>query len=146
MQLYDAHKVMAKASGIQVGDKVKILRKARNNEMGWLYCWSEEMDTLIDTIHIVTEITKDGLYRISNRFNLPFFILEIVEKHDPAKGLKPFDKVLVRDSDEQFWRIEFFSHYKSTSRCPFLCLNGGYVYCIPYEGNEYLLGNANMPT
>ena len=55
---------------------------------------------------------------------------------------KPFEKVLVRDSYDDVWRASFFSHIKE---------NGGryvttYVtwkFCIPYEGNEHLLGTTN---
>ena len=28
---------------------------------------------------------------------------------------------------------------------PYVCLNGRYCYCIPYEGNEYLLNTPNTP-
>ena len=59
--------------------------------------------------------------------------------------LKPFDKVLVRDFDNETWEINLFSrlldgkHFK----CHFKCLDVSYVQCIPYEGNEHLLGTTN---
>lgn len=55
--------------------------------------------------------------------------------------LKPFDKVLVRDLDTEEWRASFFSHYNPNLLWKFRCLGSlGYKYCIPYEGNEHLLG------
>lgn len=53
---------------------------------------------------------------------------------------KPFDKVLVRDSPLSPWKIDVFSHEDSNSKYPYICLSQGWSYCIPYEGNETLLG------
>lgn len=57
---------------------------------------------------------------------------------------KPFDKVLMRDEDNQTWRVCLFSHYRENLHCPYVCVNcSAYKQCIPYEGNEYLLGTTN---
>ena len=57
--------------------------------------------------------------------------------------LKPFDKVLVRDNNEQFWTCDWFSFYNTKQIYPFSCV-GHYVnQCIPYEGNEHLLGTTD---
>lgn len=53
---------------------------------------------------------------------------------------KPFDKVLVRDNNEQEWKINFFSHYEEDVCYKYNCLKSCYNQCIPYEGNEHLLG------
>lgn len=53
---------------------------------------------------------------------------------------KPFDKVLVRDDKEDQWSANIFSYQV---RDMFHCLGEGYWrYCIPYEGNEHLLGTT----
>ena len=52
--------------------------------------------------------------------------------------LKPFDKVLVRDSKSDYWRATLFSHVNENG-C-YYCVWAGWTYCIPYEGNEHLLG------
>lgn len=62
--------------------------------------------------------------------------------------LKPFDnKVLVRDKNTEEWRGHFFSHYDSNSDKPYVCIGveglNEYKQCIPYEGNEHLLGTTN---
>ena len=60
--------------------------------------------------------------------------------------LKPFDKVLVRDSNESRWAINLFGFYVDTDAYPFKCCgysNLGFVQCIPYEGNEHLLGTCD---
>lgn len=61
---------------------------------------------------------------------------------------EPFDKVLVRNDADQNWTISQFSYYsENDEKYPFICINNFfYSYCIPYKGNEYLLGTANSPT
>ena len=53
---------------------------------------------------------------------------------------KPFDKVLVRDWENQKWHCNIYSHYSCNSHYPHVCADGGYKFCIPYVGNEHLLG------
>ena len=60
-------------------------------------------------------------------------------------GLKPFDKVLARETEEHFWEIEFFNSYTGNDVRPYLCLLGTYEYCIPFEGNEKYLGKKENP-
>lgn len=57
--------------------------------------------------------------------------------------LKPFDKVLVRDTCTQNWRASLFSHCNGFDSYKYKCINGCYTYCIPYEGNEHLLGKTD---
>ena len=55
---------------------------------------------------------------------------------------KPFEKVLVRDSYDDMWRASFFSHIKEDDgRYVTTCFT--WKFCIPYEGNEHLLGTTN---
>lgn len=54
-------------------------------------------------------------------------------------NFKPFDKVLVRNVEHVEWRISLFSSY-SNETYRYKCINGNYKYCIPYEGNEHLVG------
>lgn len=52
--------------------------------------------------------------------------------------------VLVRDSDEHKWLYTLFGIYnKDNSLYPFVVVNmRGYAQCIPFEGNEHLLGTT----
>lgn len=59
---------------------------------------------------------------------------------------KPYDKVLVRDNDDSTWLHEIFGIYMPNSEFPYQCLHYQYRQCIPYEGNEHLLGTSNKPT
>lgn len=59
----------------------------------------------------------------------------------------PFDKVLVRDTDEQTWCANYFSHYKNDPDYFYVCINGIYHYCIPYnEHTAHLLGTTDPYT
>ena len=55
---------------------------------------------------------------------------------------KPFEKVLVRDSFNDVWRASFFSHIKENDR-RYVTTCVTWKFCIPYEGNEHLLGTTN---
>ena len=58
----------------------------------------------------------------------------------PNIELKPFDKVLVRDFSRDKWSISFFSFKKEDL---YVCINHcSWNQCIPYIGNESLLGTT----
>nr|DAJ46364.1 MAG TPA: hypothetical protein [Caudoviricetes sp.] len=58
----------------------------------------------------------------------------------PKVELKPFDKVLVRDFGSQAWQVSLFGYKDSDF---YYCCNGcGWNQCIPYIGNESLLGTT----
>ena len=60
--------------------------------------------------------------------------------------LKPFDKVLVRNTNGQVWTSDLFSHMINTNpnlSITFVCLGHCPNQCIPFEGNEHLVGTSN---
>ena len=58
----------------------------------------------------------------------------------PKVELKPFDKVLIRDFESQAWQVSLFGYKDSDS---YYCCNGcSWNQCIPYIGNESLLGTT----
>ena len=70
-----------------------------------------------------------------------------VEPVKPECPFKPFDKVLVRDDGTQDWCANYFSHYREYDQgYPYACMGVYYRYCIPYEGNEHLLGTTDPYT
>lgn len=56
-----------------------------------------------------------------------------------APHFKTYDKVLVRNR-KQCWKIDLFSHYVQFGTYNFRTLGGYYEYCIPFDGNEHLVG------
>ena len=58
---------------------------------------------------------------------------------------KPFDQVLVRDSNSRLWRANFYSHRDDIGN--HVCISGVWNYCIPYnEETAHLLGTTNPYT
>lgn len=94
-------------------------------------------------------IEKEG--KIWNPVKKELVNIEIVaaeekkEKFD-INTLKPFDKVLARDSNEALWVIELWMAYAPQyKKWKYQCLGSTYDQCIPYEGNEHLVTKADMP-
>ena len=63
------------------------------------------------------------------------------QKHETE--LKPFDKVLVRDEDDDEWVCDIFSHIEEDDL--YYCVGTRWKQCIAYEGNEHLLGTSKKP-
>ena len=67
----------------------------------------------------------------------------------PKYEFKPFDKVLAKYYEDDNWEASLFIRTITDDQdgeTKYECLNGTvYVYCIPFEGNEYLLGTAENP-
>lgn len=54
--------------------------------------------------------------------------------------LKPFDKVLVRDRKTYHWEVDLFGFKTEGPNIVYHCVGGSWKFCIPYIGNESLLG------
>ena len=72
------------------------------------------------------------------------------EQHGLVKQkFKPFEKVLVRNLDTDEWLAGFFEKFDKSWNNPYHIMNlyhrtdFAFKQCIPYEGNEYLLGTTN---
>lgn len=64
-------------------------------------------------------------------------------KFDPST-LQPFDKVLVRDDEEDKWKCSFFSHICNGTSCVYVCTAHDWEKCIPYnDETKHLLGTAD---
>ena len=67
-----------------------------------------------------------------------------VEPAKPKHVFMPFDKVLVRDTDDDEWEVAFFA--RKTPRCCYNVIaasNSDFIQCIPYDGNEHLFGTSD---
>lgn len=91
----------------------------------------EEKQKLIDALKASREPkAKEYLKR--------FFNIEQKQEYE----FKPFDKVLVKDHDEDSeWRCDLFSRKNEDGL--YICVGSIYEQCIPYEGNEHLLGTTD---
>lgn len=75
------------------------------------------------------------------KFTVPWYKKE---KFNP-KTLKPFDKVLVRDSYKYVWVCELFSYIVGGDvEYKYKCLSSCTKYCIPYnEDTKHILGTTD---
>ena len=75
------------------------------------------------------------------KYNPETLQVEPIKVAEPKCPFEPFQKVLVRDSCDNKWRADYFSHYdEDNSSFPYYCVGEHYKVCIAYEGNEHLLG------
>lgn len=80
------------------------------------------------------------------KYNPKTLQVEPIKVAEPKCPFEPFQKVLVRDSCDDKWRANYFSHYdEDNSLFPYCCVGEHYKVCIAYEGNEHLLGTDKSP-
>lgn len=114
---------------------------------GWLYInsgntWCDKHEN----VRYATAEEKTRLFGVlakeCKRWNAE---KKVIENIKPEHEFKPFEKVLVRDDKDGRWTPAIFG-YKNTKNSEFkyiLCGGFCWKYCIPYEGNEHLLGTTN---
>jgi hypothetical protein len=74
----NAYELNQLASGIKVGDNVRITDRARSYERGWENTWEASMTEMIGSTHTVKQI--DGVHGINIQgLGFPYFVLEKVE-------------------------------------------------------------------
>lgn len=66
-----------------------------------------------------------------SKFSAPWYKKE---RFNP-KTLKPFDKVLVRNDCREMWKCNLFSHISEFVRYPYIVIENGYRYCIPFNND-----------
>lgn len=96
-------------------------------------------DTVAKNQEYSLNYTKYGYRYNSTIRTLDDLILEVP---DNGHQFKPFDKVLVRDTKKQVWLPRLFDSH--VEQAGFWTQDGkSWKMCIPYEGNEHLLGTTN---
>lgn len=63
----------------------------------------------------------------------------------PKHEFKPFDKVLVKSGDNTEWCAAIYSHYSPTDTFHYIASGCHWKYCLPYEGNQELVGTTDEP-
>lgn len=113
-----------------------------NNKLRYCNCclW------MFKTVRLATDEEKqellDALKADGKRWNAEKKCLEDIKKECK---LKPFDRVLIRDCDDDVWKPEIYKYYKDNYKYPYICIGSSSNQCIPYEGNEELLDTNKNP-
>lgn len=134
-----------------IGDKLIYLFKAEDNEKYYGHSFLDGNIAIVNedsycrkdfcTARPSTEEEKkqlfDGLAKKNKAWDAEK--KQIVDLKSKCE-LKPFDKVLVRDSKSDYWRVNLFCYIDKDGY--YRCVYANWIYCIPYEGNENLLGTT----
>ena len=122
------------------------------DKKNWVCGLLEDGDFCTNIIHpsewcpcfytFATEEVKDKLFEAMDKAGYTWDG-ETLKKKEPQ--FKPFDKVLVRDSESEKWECTFYSHFNSKVGYHHITISGRYVMCIPFEGNEHLVGTTKNP-
>ena len=103
------------------------------------------MKVIERNIHLATEEEKQQLFDALSKEGKAWDAekKQIVDLK-PKVEFKPFDRVLCRDGVGKEWHIDLFeSVLTDNSEYNYKCMVNVWKICIPYKGNEYLLGTTN---
>ena len=121
---------LAPTPKFKVGDRIKYkkhdIKYRIINEENDMYIVERCTDNF--TCHMSFKYVDDEYELVPNKFDI--------------STLKAYDKVLVRDSNEREWFADLFSHVldRPLGGYAFGCVGHTSKQCIPYLGNEHLLG------
>lgn len=102
---------------------------------------------------VAAEMHEDGTesvgrYGASGNFNTDraFSHYDLVlEVPDTEPEFQPFDRVLVRDDNSGEWCLALYAYYRESTKLHRMVGGARWKQCIPYEGNEHLLGTTEKP-
>ena len=111
--MYDKlQELWVKETGLKVGDKVKVLKRFENHELGLLIPWNPEMSETIGEVGEVICINTNsiGVNFGDDDWYYPFTVLEKVEVEEKTKPDVPDTNrdVLFLSRDYE-WEIGFYS-------------------------------------
>lgn len=137
------------------GEDIVYIFKSEDNNNYSYYAWlngsspiiieSSHPKSDIYTVRLSTEQEKQQLFDALEKEGKAWDDEKkrIVDLKQKVDELKPFDKVLVRDSDDMIWCANIFSYMGSHGEYVTIGL-GGYHYCIPYnEETAKLIGTTD---
>lgn len=132
------------ACALRKGDFVRVVSRAKDYEGGWKCQWPDHPDCLIvGRTFKIWRLDGQGVHLCYDRLTdeelvLPYFVLKRIEL--PEYEFKPFERVLVRDYEEDAWMPSLFSYMDGED---YRCVDGcSWTYVIPYEGHELWAGQV----
>lgn len=148
-----------------VEEKAELYEAIRDNGYRW-NPKTKMLEKLPDPIFKIGQVVKlkgcpynDVFWRISDIKNYQYIfnngrIIDIDEQHHyelvsskfNVDSLIPFEsKVLVRTENSDVWEGDIFVRYdRNATVNKFHCIGGWYEKCIPFKGNEWLLGTTDV--
>ena len=148
-------------------DLTKILKNCPDGEqfwspmLGYVKLYNINQERKIVSVILETDATWDinanGTISIGNVTSPDIMLYPSKDQRDWSKftapwykkekfdinTLKPFDKVLVRDTISEYWECEFFSRQMDDTY-PYVGIAHSYKFCIPYnDDTKHLLGTTD---
>lgn len=105
------------------------------------HCNSETCSTFSEEGKISIEYPNSECILFPSKENRDWSTFKVEKSYE----FKPFDKVLVRDADNNQWMCNIYSHTDSDGVFPYKCIYSEYKQCIPFEGYEDLVGTTISP-
>ena len=121
--------------------KVQIIASLSINNFLRIHTYTTYLD--IDDITLATNDSKHKLFSALVREGYKY---DKEGRKLVKQEFKPFDKVLARDTEDEPWKADIYLDYDEGSSFPYICTGDAHNICIPYEGNEYLLGTTDSLT
>lgn len=96
------------------------------------------------------KLTKDTMYQNDSFKNHEYeqiFLHDVlsIEESEEEYRFETYDKVLMRDYNDLPWLPTMYAYSREGEYC-YVSISGSvFKQCIPYEGNEYLVGTTNSP-
>ena len=148
-------------------DLTKILKNCPDGEqfwspmLGYVKLYNINQERKIVSVILETDATWDinanGTISIGNVTSPDIMLYPSKDQRDWSKftapwykkekfdinTLKPFDKVLVRNTISEYWECEFFSRQMDDTY-PYVGIAHSYKFCIPYnDDTKHLLGTTD---
>ena len=121
------------------------------DKKAWVCGLLEDGDFCTNIIHpsewcpcfytFATEEVKDELFKAMDKAGYTWDGETLKKKPQ----FKPFEKVLVRDAESEKWGCAFYSHFEPEGIYHYCTTGYVYAMCIPFEGNEHLVGTTKNP-
>lgn len=128
-----------------------------SNKSYWFHCIITPDHTFrgydswwVSNVHPATKEQRDLLFEKMKEAGYEWDAdkkeLKKIQPHYDIKNFHAGMPVLVRDDNDQEWNYLYFSHYSKKLPDNFFAGGNPWEQCIPFEGNEHLLGTTDMPS
>lgn len=138
------------AEKIQAGEIKGKIKTCHGRDVR-VICWDRRNENNRPIVALIDNGESEAEYVFSEKGEWDFFTSTqydlVLKVPDNESQFKPFDRVLVRNVDQLKWACSIFSHLNKDQGGTVYYNAGGLNWnqCIPYEGNEDLVGTTNMP-
>lgn len=139
---------------INIGTTIQAVRDAIKNSISGQLCLTNKPEkiSIFWSKYNVRVLNGNNASYFDNELDALAKLKDIIssisdEVETPCNtgDLQPLQPVLVRDLDIHDWELALFARMDEDSGYKYKCIGESYTQCIPYKGNEHLLGTRKSP-